>query len=136
MPLRNKRILAIDDTFSIRTFLRISLQSHGAEFHEASTALHGMELCQKIKPDLVVLDLGLPDKDGLDILPVIKKPAHGYKPPAVVILSVRKEQQTKDRAFSMGADAYLTKPFLMEDLLEIIDEQLHSHSTDAFKSSI
>lgn len=120
----NKHILAIDDTASIRTFLRISLQAQGASFHEAATAAQGLSMCREKHPDLVVLDLGLPDKDGLEILPEIKTQLNGHKPPPVVILSVRKEQRIKDRALELGADAYITKPFMMEDLLEIISEHL------------
>jgi len=124
MSLEQKNILAIDDTPAIRTFLRISLQTHGAKFFEAASAMEGVRLCEEVKPDLVVLDLGLPDKDGLDILPTLKMADKNGEPPKVVILSVRKEQSTKSRAFSLGADAYLTKPFLMEELLEVIERKL------------
>jgi DNA-binding response OmpR family regulator len=125
MSFKKRKILAIDDTASIRTFLRISLQAHGASFYEASTATEGVELCKEEKPDLVVLDLGLPDKDGLDILPDLKTKVNGTPAPKVIILSVRKEQSTKDKAFSLGADAYMTKPFMMEDLVEVIEKQLN-----------
>ena len=124
MTLTNKRILAIDDTPSIRTFLRISLQSQGASFHEASTAQEGIDKNREIRPDVVVLDLGLPDRDGLDILPEILRAASPDKAPAVIILSVRKEQRTKDTAYEMGACGYVTKPFIMEDLLDVIQEQV------------
>ena len=125
MSLTGKNILAIDDTDSIRTFLRIFLQAHGANFHEAATAEAGVKLCTKVAPDLVVLDLGLPDKDGLDILPELKEKQKNSK---VIILSVRKEQRTKDKALSLGADAYVTKPFLMEDLLEVIEQNIANNS--------
>ena len=120
-PLAGKNILAIDDTPSIRTFLRISLQSQGAHFHEAATAEEGLNKSQLIQPEIVVLDLGLPDRDGLDILPDILKNENN---PAVIILSVRKEQRTRDLAFNLGACGYVTKPFIMEDLLDVIQEQL------------
>lgn len=119
--LANKRILAIDDTPSIRTFLRISLQSHGASFYEAATAQEGLAKCSELEPEIVVLDLGLPDRDGLDILPDMLASEHK---PAVIILSVRKEQKTRDLAFEMGACGYITKPFIMEDLLDVIHEQV------------
>lgn len=124
MSLVNKNILVIDDTASIRTFLRIFVQGHGANFLEAENAAKGMEVRNEFKPDLVVLDLGLPDRDGLDILPEIKKPDDDGYAPKIIILSVRKDQTTKDRAHFLGADAYLSKPFLMEDLLNIIDKQI------------
>lgn len=122
--LTGKHILAIDDTASIRVFLRISLQANGAIFHEAGTAGEGLKIRNETKPSLIVLDLGLPDIDGLDILPEIKKKdADGYQP-KVIILSVRKSQSTKDTAMVLGADAYLSKPFLMEDLLDIMERQI------------
>lgn len=121
--LSNKHILAIDDTPSIRTFLRISLQSQGAMFHEASTAEEGLAKCQSMSPDVIVLDLGLPDRDGLDILPDIMKT---HPDSVVIILSVRKEQRTKDMAFELGASGYVTKPFIMEDLLDVMQEHVKS----------
>ncbi len=119
--LAGKHILAIDDTPSIRTFLRISLLSHGAHFHEAANAEDGLSKAAALQPDIVVLDLGLPDRDGLDILPQILE---NEKRPAVIILSVRKEQRTRNLAFELGASGYVTKPFIMEDLLDVIHEQV------------
>lgn len=126
MTLKHRKILAIDDTSSIRTFLRISLQAQGAEFFEADTATLGLDMCREIKPDLVVLDLGLPDRDGLDILAEIKQVQEDGYIPKVLILSVRKEARTKEVARSLGANAYMTKPFLVEELLETIDTTLNS----------
>lgn len=117
MPLTNKTILAIDDADAIRAFLRISMEAQGARFLETSTAQGGLEMVQKAKPDLVVLDLGLPDGDGLDILPDIKA---GDSAPRVIILSVRKDPDVKEKARKMGADDYLTKPFMMDDLMDAI----------------
>mgnify|MGYP000297773635 CR=1 FL=1 len=124
MSVRGAVIVAIDDTPSIRTFLRVSLQDEGADFHEAATAESGLELCRRLGPDLVVLDLGLPDVDGLEILPKIKALAYGGHKPYVVVLTVRKGKETISEAYQRGADAYLTKPFMVEDLIEIIEEKL------------
>ena len=128
MWLRDKVILAVDDTASIRTFLKLSMQAMGAAVHEAGNAAEGIEQARAVSPELVVLDLGLPDKDGLEVLPELKAL---HKPPVVIILSVRKEQATKEKAFRLGAEAYLTKPFLMEDLLEVIKAQLQRSSVSA-----
>ncbi len=125
MTLEGSKIVVIDDTPSIRTFLRVSLEYEGAEFHEAYTAKDGLELCKKISPDLVVLDLGLPDVDGLDILPQIKETQPGDNPP-VIVLTVRKGKETIHEAFEKGANGYLTKPFMVEDLLEIIEKEIES----------
>lgn len=126
MRLANKKILVIDDAASIRTFLRISLQAEGATYFEAATANQGLEICQREHPDLVVLDLGLPDRDGLDILPEIKKSFAANQPPPVVVLTVRREQNIISKAYALGADAYVPKPFLVEDLLEVIHSKTDS----------
>lgn len=116
--LTGKTIVAIDDARSIRTFLRISLESQGASFHEAGTAMEGLSICRKVKPDLVVLDLGLPDEDGLTILPTIKQQQNA---PQVIVLTVRKENEMKEKARKLGADAYITKPFLVDELIDAIE---------------
>src|SRR5882724_2607445 len=72
MRLLNKHIVVIDDTHSILTFLRISLEALGATFHGAATASGGLALCETANPDLIILDLHLPDKEGLNILPRLK----------------------------------------------------------------
>lgn len=123
MTLAGRKIVAIDDTASIRTFLRVSLEDEGAEFYGAGTAKDGLDLCKTVQPDLVVLDLGLPDADGLDILPEIKGSQPENKP-TVLILTVRKRRETIAEAINKGADAYLTKPFMVDDLLEVIEEKL------------
>jgi len=124
MNLEGIKVVAIDDTPSIRTFLRLSLEDEGAEFYEAADATEGLELCQSVEPDVVVLDLGLPKVDGLDILPDIKKSQPG-KRPAVVVLTVRKSRETVVEAMQKGADAFLNKPFMMDDLLDVITEHTH-----------
>lgn len=118
--LRDKTVLAIDDTAAIRTFLRISLMDQGVEFHEAANAADGLEKCLGLKPDVVVLDLGLPDKDGLDLLPLLKAAAKKHRL-TVIVLTVRSDRTVKERAFRRGADAYLTKPFEMDDLVETME---------------
>lgn len=123
MPLTNKHIVAIDDTDSILSFLRISLEALGATFQGAATASGGLALCESDPPDLVVLDLGLPDKEGLNILPRLKRLGKDKNLP-VVVLTVRSEPESRRAAKELGCDAYLTKPFLMDDLIEIINRLL------------
>lgn len=124
MNLQDSTIVAIDDTPSILTFLRVSLEDEGAEFFGASNAMDGLKLCKEKSPDLVILDLGLPDVDGLDILPEIKKIPCITMPPIVLILTVRKGRDTINEAYSKGADGYLSKPFVVDDLLETIENAL------------
>lgn len=125
MPLTNKHIVAIDDTHSILTFLRISLEALGAKFEGAATASGGIALCEQDRPDLVILDLGLPDHDGFTILPKIKRIRKSQETP-VIVLTVRREQECRDRAKDLGADAYVTKPFIMDDLINIIHNVLQN----------
>lgn len=123
MPLTNKHIVAIDDTHSILNFLRISLESLGVNFHGAATASGGLALCESDRPDLIVLDLGLPDKEGLDILPRLKRlDKEGNIP--IIVLTVRNSSEDRDMAEKLGASAYITKPFVMDALIEEIHRQL------------
>lgn len=119
--LQDKKILAIDDTAAIRRFLRISLMDQGVDFHEAATASEGVRLCQELAPDFVVLDLGLPDRDGLEIISELKK-AGGKASPAIVVLTVRSERRYRETAFARGADAYITKPFEVDELVETLEQ--------------
>lgn len=124
MLLADKHIVAIDDTHSILNFLRISLESLGARFHGAATASGGLALCESDLPDLIVLDLGLPDKEGFDILPRLKRIGKSGEIP-IIVLTVRNSQEDRETAASMGASAYITKPFEMSALLEVIYDKLH-----------
>ena len=127
MSLLNKRIVVIDDTHSILTFLRISLEAQGATFYGAATAAGGVALCESVGPDLVVLDLSLPDKEGLNILPRLKR-IDKEKSIPVVVLTVLKDPDAMITAERLGADAYLTKPFVMDDLLAVIRDKLNLRS--------
>ena len=123
MPLSDKRIVAIDDTHSILNFLRISLEALGVDFHGAMTAAGGLSLCETHKPDIIVLDLGLPDKEGFDILPRLIALNKEKKVP-VIVLTVRNSQEDREKAEILGASAYITKPFEMSVLLETICDKL------------
>ena len=124
MNLKNKNILVIDDTHSILTFLRISLEAAGASFYGAVTAAGGIALCETANPDLVILDLKLPDNEGLNILPKLKRTNKDKNLP-IIILTAHKEQEILDKAMQMGADLCITKPFIVEDLIRVIHDQLH-----------
>lgn len=116
MALDNKSILIIDDTPSIRSFLRIFLTSQKAKVLEAATGQEGLMLAAAHQPSIVILDLGLPDIDGLDLLPTLR--AQTGAKTTVVILSVRHDSATVEKAYALGAKAYVTKPFLPVDLLD------------------
>lgn len=107
------RIVLIEDDPQIRRFLVAALEVHGYEPHEAATAAEGLRLASARQPDLVILDLGLPDLSGLDL---IRRLREWYTRP-ILVLSARTREQDKVAALDFGADDYLTKPFGIEELL-------------------
>jgi len=107
------RILIIDDEVQIRRLLEITLSANGFKISEASTGKEGLALAASIQPVLIILDLGLPDLDGLDILKKLRK---WYQKP-VIILSVRNAEEDIIKALDNGANDYLTKPFRTGELL-------------------
>ncbi|TGE38197.1 response regulator [Desulfosporosinus fructosivorans] len=113
MENKGQRILIIDDDTQIRRFLRVALTSHGYFVKEARTGREGLEAVAMFSPDLVVLDLGLPDIDGLDVVRQLREWA---KVP-IIILSVKEQESDKIAALDLGANDYVTKPFGMGELL-------------------
>jgi two-component system, OmpR family, KDP operon response regulator KdpE len=108
------RILVVDDEPAIRRFLRASLGAQGYQVIEAQTGRGALELFRRNTPDVVVLDLGLPDGDGLDIIKELRE--SGSAAP-IIVLSSRTDEAGKVRALDLGADDYVTKPFGVEELL-------------------
>ena len=107
-------ILVIDDEPPIRRLLRTSLTANGFEIFEAANGLDGLAAILAHRPELVLLDLGLPDMDGLDFIRTLRD--KGDKTP-IVILSSRGEEHVKVEALDLGADDYVTKPFGMAELI-------------------
>src|SRR6516165_8693708 len=108
------RVLVIDDEPPIRKLLRVGLSAHGYQMLEASNAKMALELLSEQKPDLVILDLGLPDMKGHELLQTIR--AQNDSVP-IVVLSSRDDEAGKVQALDLGADDYVTKPFGMDELL-------------------
>jgi two-component system, OmpR family, KDP operon response regulator KdpE len=106
-------ILIVDDEVQIRRLLEITLSANGYKISEASTGKEGLTLAASVMPILIILDLGLPDTDGLDILKKLREWFH--KP--VIILSVRNSEDDIVKALDNGANDYLTKPFRTGELL-------------------
>jgi len=106
-------VLIIDDEVQIRRLLEITLSANGYKISEASTGKEGLILATTVNPVLIILDLGLPDSDGLDIL---KKLREWYNKP-IIILSVRNSEDDIVKALDLGANDYLTKPFRTGELL-------------------
>jgi two-component system KDP operon response regulator KdpE len=107
------RILIIDDEPPIRRLLRTTLRAHEYEVLEAATAREAIDLARTGKPDVVVLDLGLPDFDGMEVIAQIRA---GSAVP-IVVLSSRGDEQGKVAALDAGADDYVTKPFGADELV-------------------
>ncbi|MDE1199006.1 MAG: response regulator [Pseudomonas sp.] len=106
-------ILVIDDEPQIRKFLRISLASQGYKVLEAGTGGDGLSQAALNKPDLLVLDLGLPDMDGQNVLSQFRE----WSAVPVLVLSVRASEGEKVRALDAGANDYVTKPFGIQEFL-------------------
>ena len=107
------RVLVVDDELAIQRFLRVALMGEGFVVHVAATGEDAMLSMTRDRPDLVLLDLGLPDIDGVEITRRIRE----WSKVPVIILSVREQEEDKIAALDAGADDYLTKPFGVGELL-------------------
>ncbi len=106
-------VLIVDDELPIRRFLRVSLAGEGYRVVEAATAAEALEQIAAQRPDVVVLDLGLPDRDGLALTREVRE----WSSVPIVVLSVRDRESDKVAALEAGADDYLTKPFGVGELM-------------------
>jgi two-component system, OmpR family, KDP operon response regulator KdpE len=107
------RVLVIDDELQIRRFLKIGLEANGYRVYETDNGGDAIQKTAQLRPDLVILDMSLPDMDGLDVLRRLRE----WTNTPVIILSVRDADRDKVAALDAGADDYLTKPFSMEELM-------------------
>jgi two-component system KDP operon response regulator KdpE len=107
------RILVIDDEPQIRKFLRISLGANGYDVVEAENAAQGIEAVRNHRPDLIILDLGLPDLDGQEVITAVREAVDV----PIIVLSVRAEELDKVEALDRGATDYVVKPFGVAELI-------------------
>jgi two-component system KDP operon response regulator KdpE len=107
------RVLVVDDEAAIRRYLRASLSAHGYAVFEADSGQAALSSVTAIRPDLVILDLGLPDLDGIEVTRLLRT----WTQLPILILSVRGQEADKIAALDAGADDYLTKPFGTGELL-------------------
>jgi two-component system, OmpR family, KDP operon response regulator KdpE len=126
------RILIIDDEAPIRRFLRVALEAEGYGVIEAGTAREGLATAARESPALVVLDLGLPDADGLSVL----RDLRGWSQVPVLILSVRSDEAGKVEALDAGAQDYVVKPFGVKELLARVRGLLRSRGTETVLSAL
>ena len=107
------RVLIIDDELHIRRLLRTTLERASYDVSEAETAAQALEALARVDPDVILLDLGLPDRDGLELVPVIRMKTTA----TLLVVSARDATEQKVTALDLGADDYVTKPFDSEELL-------------------
>ena len=106
-------ILVVEDEPLMQKFLRVSLTSEGHRVVEASKGQEGIDLARTHNPDLVLLDLGLPDMDGTDVTKALRE----WSAKPIIVISARGQEEDKIRALDAGADDYLTKPFATGELM-------------------
>ncbi len=107
------KLLAIEDDVQIQRFLAAALEANGYDLLSAGTGTEGLHLAAMRQPDIVLVDLGLPDRSGLDVIKALRE---WYRGP-VIVLSARSQESDKVAALDIGADDYLTKPFGIGELL-------------------
>jgi two-component system KDP operon response regulator KdpE len=124
-PPTTARILVVDDEPQIHRFLRPALEAAGYDVERADTAAEGLRLAASRAPDLVLLDLGLPDLDGQEVLARLR----GFSPVPVIVLSARDREADKIAALDRGADDYVEKPFAVGELMARIRTALRHRRT-------
>ena len=117
-------VVVIDDEVQIRRLLHVSLETQGCVVHLAATGEEGLRLVLGKKPDIVLLDLGLPDRDGAEILSDLR----GWSSIPVIILSVRNSEEEIVKLLDAGADDYLVKPFSTGELVARMRVAIRHHA--------
>lgn len=121
------RILIVEDEAPIRRFLRVALETEGHLVSEAATARDGIAFAAREAPAAIILDLGLPDADGISVLKAVRE----WSQVPVLVLSVRSDEAGKIAALDAGAQDYVTKPFSTGELLARLRGLLRDRATDA-----
>ncbi len=125
-------ILIIEDEPEIRKFLRLTLEQNGYGITESVTGGEGLKRITTYPPDLVILDLGLPDMDGIEIINKVRE----WSRIPIIVLSAREHEQNKVSALEAGADDYLVKPFGTNELLARIKVALRHSAANAREKSV
>lgn len=118
-------VILIEDEIQIRRFVRSALETEGWQVHEAGTARQGLADAGTRKPDLLIVDLGLPDGDGIDVI----RDVRGWSNVPIVVLSARTDEADKIAALDAGADDYLAKPFGLGELMARVRANLRRPRT-------
>ena len=133
MPASAAKVLVVDDEPQIRTLLKTTLRRAGYAVVEAANSREALNAKAIDKPDLVLLDLGLPDRDGLELVTLLRQEPRS----ALIVVSAREETEQKVAALDLGADDYVTKPFDTEELLARVRSSLrHRRASEAEKQVV
>lgn len=127
MTLENQRVLVADDEAPIRRYLRAALGAQGFTVYESASGEEALQAVLSHRPDIIILDLGLPDIDGIEVTRRLRE----WSQTPIIILSVREAEQDKIAALDAGADDYLTKPFGTGELLARMRVALRKQSSAA-----
>ena len=131
--MRKAKVLIVDDEAQIRRLLRTTLDRASYEVSEAASAREALELLATADPDVVLLDLGLPDRDGMELVPIIRQRSKA----TLLVVSARDATDQKVTALDLGADDYVTKPFDTDELLARVRAALrHRISAEGARSSV
>lgn len=125
-------ILLIEDEENIRSFISTTLKNQGYKITTAATGKDGLHLCASLCPDIVLLDLGLPDIDGTEVIQKLRE----WSSTPIIVISARSHEQEKAKALDLGADDYVTKPFGTVELLARIRTSLRHSSQIAAGGNI
>ncbi|RON48354.1 response regulator [Pseudomonas frederiksbergensis] len=125
-------VLIIEDEKEIRRFVRMALQAEGLDVHEADTFHRGLIDAGTRRPDLIILDLGLPDGDGIDLI----RDVRSWSPVPIIVLSARGAESDKILALDTGADDYLVKPFGTGELLARVRALLRRQAKEADNNAV
>ncbi|MBC7837251.1 MAG: response regulator [Nitrospiraceae bacterium] len=120
-------VLLIEDEPEIRRFLRATLPAHGFRLYEAATGTDGLTEARARNPDLILLDLGLPDLEGSEVIRQVRE----WTATPIIVLSARDQESVKVAALDLGADDYVTKPFGVDELLARMRAALRHASRSA-----
>lgn len=132
MTISPTNILIVEDEKEIRRFVRIALESEGWRVFESDTLQRGLIEAGTRKPDLIILDLGLPDGDGLTYIQDLRQ----WSAIPIIVLSARNSEEDKVAALDAGADDYLSKPFGISELLARVRVALRRHSGGSQESPL
>lgn len=126
-----QKILIVEDDVALAHAISINLKAHSYEMRTANTASLALRIAGEWSPDLILLDLGLPDMSGLSVL----QGTRGWTDTPIIVVSARHEQQGKIEALDLGADDYVTKPFNMSELLARVRVALRRRTAGAAESN-